>query len=84
MKKIINGKTYDTETAKEVRSRYWKKPTSTWRTIYKTKTGEYFLIEESIKGIKWAILTEKEVKAKAEEYITDDKYETEFGEEEEQ
>ena len=47
MKKIINGKLYDTETAKEICS--WSNVYysgdfyHTYETIYQKKTGEYFL-----------------------------------------
>lgn len=83
MKKIINGRMYNTETAKELGSRYWNNPTPTWRTIYKKKTGEYFLLEESRNGTTWEPLTEEEAKAIAEEYITADEYEAVFGKVEE-
>ena len=47
MKKIINGKKYDTETAKELGSAYssyGKRDFSYWEeTLYIKRTGEYFL-----------------------------------------
>ena len=50
MKKIINGRKYDTETAKEIG--YWSNgyPCSDFNhceeTLYLKKTGEYFLYGE--------------------------------------
>lgn len=46
MKKIINGKKYDTETAKEVAFKAWGycgDLNYVAETLYKKKTGEYFL-----------------------------------------
>ena len=50
MKKIINGKKYDTETAKEL-GNYWNGYPSNdfkcyYETLYIKKTGEYFLFGE--------------------------------------
>lgn len=45
MKKVINGKMYNTETAKELGS-WWNERTDfsiCWEYLYKKKTGEYFL-----------------------------------------
>jgi len=50
MKKIINGKMYDTETAKEVASCYHGDGPRDFRhyseSLYKKRTGEYFLAGE--------------------------------------
>lgn len=50
MKKIINGKMYDTETAKEVASCYHGEGPRDFRhyseSLYKKRTGEYFLAGE--------------------------------------
>lgn len=47
MKKIINGKLYDTETAKEIGSRHHGEGPRDFRyyseTLYRKRTGEYFL-----------------------------------------
>ena len=47
MKKIINGKLYDTETAKEIGSRFHGEGVRDFRhyseTLYRKRTGEYFL-----------------------------------------
>ena len=101
MKKIINGKTYNTETAKAV---------SVWcngeygnmsyveETLYKKKTGEYFLYgmsgatgkyAESIGcnskngGSKFISYTEDQAKEWLEKYGTAEEYIEEFGEPEE-
>lgn len=49
MKKVINGKMYNTDTAKEIKS-WIRNPNSSWsdftylqETLYQKKTGEYFL-----------------------------------------
>lgn len=59
MKKIINGKKYDTETAKEVGS--WENGGS-WRdfshmeeTLYLKKTGEFFLFGEGGPMTKYSV-----------------------------
>lgn len=58
MKQIINGKKYDTETAKEIAS--WSDGLS-WRdfhhvveTLYMKKTGEFFLFGEGEPATKYA------------------------------
>lgn len=46
MKKIINGKVYDTETAKELGYQAWNwgnNLTQKSETLYRKKTGEYFV-----------------------------------------
>ena len=60
MKKIINGKKYDTETATEIattgsggsrRDFYW------WEeTLYKKKNGEYFLVGEGGPASQYAVI----------------------------
>ena len=63
MKKIINGKLYDTDTAKEVGS--WANYGS-WRdfnhmeeTLYRKRTGEFFLFGEGGPSTKYARRTEQ-------------------------
>ena len=58
MKKIINGKVYDTEKAQELAS--WSNG-GTWRdfnhveeTLYRKKTGEYFLFGEGGPNTRYA------------------------------
>ena len=50
MKKIIGGKLYDTETAKEIGSKYHGEGARDFRhyseTLYRKRTGEYFLYGE--------------------------------------
>lgn len=50
MKKIINGKLYDTDTAKEIGSRFHGEGVRDFRhyseTLYRKRTGEYFLYGE--------------------------------------
>lgn len=47
MKKIISGKLYDTETAKEIGSKFHGESTRDFRhyceTLYRKRTGEYFI-----------------------------------------
>lgn len=101
MKKIINGKKYDTETAKELSS--WDNGlpgdfSYVSETLYRKKTGEYFLAghggarskyAESIGQNCWSggtaitPLTESEAKAWAEDHLDCEEYEAIFGEVEE-
>lgn len=50
MKKIINGKLYDTDTAKEIGSRFHGEGVRDFRhyseTLYRKRTGEYFMYGE--------------------------------------
>ena len=99
MKKIINGKVYDTDTAKELGT--WGNPGS-WRdfnhmeeTLYRKKTGEFFLHGEGGPMTKYARAVEQnswsggerimpmtfaEARAWAEEHLEADEYEAVFGE----
>lgn len=103
MKKIINGKKYDTETATYL-GRY-QSPGNGWsdfsyyeETLYRKKTGEFFLHGEGGPMTRYARsesgntrtggetiipLTIDEAKAWAEEKLEADKYEEIFGEVEE-
>ena len=81
MKKIINGKLYDTDTAKAIAGKeenYGKNDYRTfYETLYKKKTGEYFLAGEGgpltkyaancngLKGFGEAIIPLKTEEAKA-------------------
>ncbi len=58
MKKIINGKKYDTETAIEI-AQYWNHLSPTdfanlYEKLYRKKTGEYFLFGEGGPMTKYA------------------------------
>lgn len=58
MKKIINGKRYDTETAKEIGYDYYSNPRdfNYWEeTLYRKNTGEYFLHGEGGPASKYAV-----------------------------
>lgn len=97
MKKIINGRKYDTETAKELaRCSNGASPTSfAWfcETLYRKKTGEFFLLGEgganskycewiggSVYGTSRIIpYTIDEAKAWVESKLTGDEYEAIFG-----
>ena len=92
MKKIINGRLYDTETAKLIGS--WTNGFSSsdfhycTEDLYQKKTGEYFLYgsggaisiygKSHGGGMCWGDdiipMTEKEVKAWAEEHLTAEEY----------
>lgn len=98
MKKIINGRLYDTDTAREIawdtnmddvgNFRWYKE------TLYRKKTGEYFLhgvgnglskygeaVEQNAwtRGEKIVPLTLEEATAWAEAHMDADDYEEEFG-----
>lgn len=102
MKKIINGKMYNTGTAKEIAR--WENcyPSCDFRyceeTLYKKKTGEYFLYgmggalskyarscgsNGSSGGSEFVPLSENEAKEWMEHNADADDYVTEFGEVEE-
>ena len=98
MKKIINGKKYDTKTAKKIitwSNEFYNDFREISETLYRKKTGEYFLYgeggamtvyAEAIGDNTWSggeqiiPLKEKEAKRWAEEKISVDAYERIFGE----
>ena len=99
MKQIINGKMYNTETAKEVGSysNYgsWRDFNHYEETLYKKKTGEFFLCGIGGAMTKYAVsegvnwwsggsqiipLTFGEAKTWAEEHLDADEYIEIFGE----
>lgn len=99
MKKIINGKLYNTDTAKQVGSCWWNEAQagsfeSVNETLYVKKTGEYFMEGNGgpmtkyaeRDGSNWsggsAIIpfTIAEAREWAEEKLSADEYEAEFGE----
>lgn len=97
MKKIINGKKYDTETAKEVACNSWGyygDLNFVAETLYKKRTGEYFMYAEggantiyatqcgcNSWGSGWRItpFTENQAKKWGEENMDGDTYEDVFG-----
>ena len=101
MRKIINRKAYDTNTAEELG--IWSNGYSprdfvyTEETLFRKKTGEYFLygfggprskyakrIADGYTGGEMIIpMTQEEAELWAEEHLTTDEYETIFGEVEE-
>lgn len=101
MKKIINGRKYDTETAKEVGffSNEYPCGDFNWcqETLYKKKTGEYFLHGKggalsnyaksvwggTTGGSEIIPMSEDRAKKLAEKYLSCDEYEALFGEVEE-
>lgn len=98
MKKIINGKTYDTETAEELAARCENCRSFEYvnETLYKTKKGAYFLAGEGGPMSRYSVpdgngsssgsdiipLSEEQAKAWTEEYANS-KYCEIFGEPEE-
>lgn len=99
MKKIINNKAYDTETAKELGS--WSNMADYGNfsqfseTLYRKKTGEFFLYGEGGPMTKYAVaegsnswrggsrimpLSFQEARDWAEEHLDGDEYEAIFGE----
>lgn len=101
MKKIINGKKYDTDTAKLIGSYSNGELYSSFgyleKSLYKKKTGEYFLYKTGGPLSEMAIYIGNEISGSstiipfsndyarrfAEKYLTVDEYEKEFGEVEE-
>ena len=57
MKKIINGKMYNTETAKLLCEACGRRGSASWwkEQLYRKKTGEYFLFGEGGPGSRWAV-----------------------------
>lgn len=98
MKKIINGKVYDTDTAKELGSYgnggSWRDFSHVEETLYRKKTGEYFLYgkggpmtryAEATGQNQWSggsrimPMTYQEATQWAEEHLSADEYEEIFG-----
>lgn len=99
MKKIINGKVYDTEKAKELGAyaNYgsWRDFNHIEETLYKKKTGEFFLFGEGGPSTRYAEhvgqnewsggsrimpMTYDEAKVWAEKHLEANEYEEIFGE----
>lgn len=87
MKKIINGKMYNTETAKKLG--WWSNGVSysnfnrLEEALYLKKTGEYFIAADYYNGDDITPVTEAEAKCWAEEKLDADEYIAAFGEPEE-
>ena len=61
MKKILNGKMYNTETAKRIANRSYSNPRDfnyVSETLYRKKTGEFFLYGEGGAMTTYSIRTE--------------------------
>lgn len=99
MKKIINGKVYDSEKAHEVgyhaSDANWGDLYNTCETLYRKRTGEYFILGEGGAGTQYAVpcgdsnwrggwrimpMTFDEARKWCEENLDADEYEAEFGE----
>ena len=99
MKKIINGKMYNTETAQELGSNSnsgdWRDFSHYCETLYRKRTGEFFLhgeggpmtkYAESVGQNQWSggsrimPMSWDEAQAWAEENLSTDEYESIFGE----
>ena len=99
MKKIINGRVYDTDKAKELgtyaNAGSWRDFSHLEETLYRKKTGEYFLHGEGGPATKYAKavdqnswsggerimpMTYDEAREWAEEHLEADEYEAIFGE----
>ena len=83
MKKIINGRKYDTTTATQVCYGFFGNFGCKEVTLYQKKNGEFFEHHE-LDGKEWIEpVDESEAKRFAEEQMTGDEYEKFFGEVEE-
>lgn len=88
MKRILNGKTYNTETAKFICEErcYSNGNWSLSRDLYKTNKGVYFFAVQFNRNDIWAgkdrieLSTEKEAKMFCEEHGNPDEYIAEWGE----
>lgn len=85
MKKIINGKVYDTNTAKEICCKepieYQNDLYYSCKTLYRKKTGEFFFnIFSNQSGNKIEPISFNDAKSFVEEYGTAEQYEALFGE----
>lgn len=101
MNKVINGKRYNTETAKEMgkTGEYYHNDINSWEeTLYRTKSGQYFIYGEGGANTRYAepaqlgnwvsgeqIIPISEDKAKewVNEYLSGEDYDRIFGEPEE-
>jgi hypothetical protein len=89
MKKVINRRLYDTDTAKCVGSIDFGRPDDSlyysWKALYVKKTGEYFLFADGGPGTQYAEaaeftpLTLDEAMDWAEENLSGEEFEEAFG-----
>lgn len=98
MKKIINNRLYNTETAKEIgtysNAGGWRDFNHYEETLYRKKTGEYFIFGEGNANTRYAVLVDQntwsggskiipmnyeDARKWAEENLTADEYEVAFG-----
>lgn len=98
MKKIINNRLYNTETAKEIgtysNAGGWRDFNHYEETLYRKKTGEYFIYGEGNANTRYAVLVDQntwsggskiipinyeDARKWAEENLTADEYEAAFG-----
>lgn len=73
MKKIIKGKMYDTETAREIgawsNSENWKDFSYIEETLYQKRTGEFFLFGKGGASTKYAVCTGQNMWSSSSEII---------------
>ena len=86
MKKIIEGKAYNTETAEEIGNHYNHKSYSDFdlidMTLYRTKKGAFFMVQNNgcrAGGDDFYVVSEEDAREWVEEYANE-KYEEIFGE----
>jgi len=80
MKKIINGKKYDTDTAKEIGTIDTKWSDALSKTLYQKTTGEFFFFMWNATQEYISPCTEDEAKEFCEDAITVEEYEAIWGE----
>jgi len=86
MKKIIGGKVYNTDTAKEISSRtvYSDGNTVGWIALYVSPKGTYFLVSDFVPRAlffsdSFDLLSKKAAQEWVEEFGSADEYEAEWG-----
>ena len=84
MKRIINGKAYDTDTAQKLGTWWSSNDVRDWHhveeTLYRKRTGEHFLHGHGGGGERIMPMSYDEARAWAEEHLDADDYEAAFGE----
>lgn len=87
MKKIINGKTYNTETSEYICGYYNWKPWNDFdafdTSLYRTKKSNFFKVERTYFKTEFEPISEKEAKKYIEKYGNAEDYIKCFGEPEE-
>ena len=83
MKKIINGRLYDTDTAKKLGSYDNEHFTTDFNyhreELFQKRTGEYFIVNTSYDYTIISPATEKKAKEWCEEHLTGEEYISIFG-----